>query len=102
MAVINVTSSDFEEIVLKSDKPVLVDFWASWCGPCRMVGPIVEDISNEREDILVCKVNVDEEPDLAIEYKVMSIPMMIVFKNGQIYNKSIGAVPKQEIISLLD
>lgn len=102
MASIAVTTNDFEEIVLKSDKTVLVDFWAGWCGPCKMLSPIIEEVSNLRDDILVCKVNVDEEGDLAMKYKVMSIPMLIVFKNGEIFKKSVGVISKSEIIELLD
>lgn len=102
MSAINVTSKNFEEEVLKSDKPVLVDFWAAWCGPCKMLSPIIEEIAEERDDIKVCKVNVDEEGDLAMSYKVMSIPTIVAFKNGEIANKSVGALPKKDILSLLD
>lgn len=102
MGSISVSVKDFNEVVLKADKPVMVDFWASWCGPCRMLGPIVEEISEERDDIIVCKVNVDEEAELAMKYNVMSIPMVAVFKNGELYKKSIGAVPKSELLALLD
>lgn len=101
MAVLTVTKDNFEREVLQSDKPVLLDFWASWCGPCRMVSPIVDEIANERGDIKVGKVNVDEQPDLAQKFGVMSIPMLVVMKNGQITNKAVGAMPKENILALL-
>ena len=101
MSAIQVNKDNFQEVVLNSDKPVLVDFWASWCGPCRMVAPILEEIANERNDVKVCKVNVDEEPELAGRYNVMSIPTMIVVKEGQVVNQAVGARPKSQILSLL-
>ena len=101
MSVVHITNSNFEEEVLRSDKPVLVDFWASWCGPCRMVGPIIEEIAAERSDIKVCKVNVDEEQNLAARFQIMSIPTLMVFKNGQITNQALGAMPKNQILALL-
>lgn len=100
MAVINVTKNDFEQQVLQSDRPVLLDFWAPWCGPCRMVSPIVDEIAEEREDIKACKVNVDEEPELAIRYGIATIPTLLVIKDGQIANKTIGAQPKEHILNL--
>ena len=102
MAVTPITASNFEELVLKSDKTVLLDFWAPWCGPCRMVGPIVEEISEENEDILVGKVNVDEEMALAVQFGVTSIPLLVVMENGEIVNHSVGAKPKEAILDLLD
>lgn len=102
MATISVNSDNFEQEVLKADKTVLVDFWAEWCGPCKMLSPIVDDISDEREDIKVCKVNIDECPELAIKYRVMSIPTLAVFKQGELADKLIGAQPKNEILELLD
>ena len=101
MSVINVTKESFQTEVLNSDKPVLLDFWATWCGPCRMVGPILEEIAAERSDIKVCKVNVDEQPDLASQFRVMSIPTLMVVKNGQVVNQSVGAKPKNQILSML-
>ena len=101
MSVVHVTTNNFESEVLHSDKPVLVDFWASWCGPCRMVGPVIEEIANERSDIKVCKVNVDEESNLAARFQIMSIPTLMVFKNGKIANQALGAMPKNQILALL-
>ena len=101
MSLIKGDKDNFENEVLKSDKPVLVDFYAAWCGPCRMVAPILEEIAVEREDISVVKINVDEEPELASEYQVMSIPTLMVFKNGEITNKVMGARPKSQILDLL-
>lgn len=101
MSVITITSANFEEEVLKSDKPVLIDFWAPWCGPCRMVSPLVEEIAGEHPEIKVGKVNVDEQQDLARKYRIMSIPSLYVFKNGEVANKVIGAVPKANILAML-
>ena len=102
MSVLHITHADFEQQVLHSDKPVLLDFWATWCGPCRMIAPILDEIAAQRSDIKVCKVNVDEEPELARSFGVMSIPMLVVMKNGKVTNQSVGAVPKDRILSLLD
>ena len=101
MSAIKITSENFAEEVLNSAKPVLVDFWATWCGPCRMLGPVIEEIADERTDIKVCKINVDEEKKLAMKYRVMSIPTVLVFKNGQVVKQSVGAVPKEDILELL-
>ena len=102
MSIMNITKANFDELVKKCDKPVLLDFWAPWCGPCRMVGPIVEDIAQEREDIAVGKINVDEEVELAMEFGVASIPTLIVMENGEVKTKSIGYMPKPDIEKLLD
>ena len=101
MAAIHVTKENFENEVLKSDIPVLVDFWASWCGPCMMLSPVIEEISEELEGkVKVGKINVDEQGELAMKYGIMSIPTLLVFENGEIKNKSVGFVPKETIISL--
>ena len=99
--VLKVTSSNFEEEVLKSDKTVLVDFYADWCGPYKMLSPVVEAVANENEDIKVVKVNVDDEQDLAIKYQVMSIPTLVVIKNGEVANKSVGLISKSQILDLV-
>lgn len=101
MAVINITKENFAQEVLHSEKPVLLDFWASWCGPCQMVGPIVDEIAGERPDIKVGKVNVDEERELAAVFNVMNIPTLVVVKDGKIVNQAMGARPKEQILSLL-
>ena len=101
MSVISVTNNNFETEVLLCDKPVLVDFYATWCGPCRMLSPILDEIAEEREDIKVCKVNVDEEPELASKYQIVSIPTVFVIQNGEITNQSLGAKPKAQILDLL-
>ena len=101
MAVITITKENFQSEVVQSDKPVLLDFWATWCGPCRMVSPIVDQIADERSDIKVGKINVDEQPELAQQFRIISIPTLVVMKDGQIANKAVGAMPKKEILALL-
>ena len=101
MSAININKDNFRNEVLDSEKPVLLDFWASWCGPCRMVGPIVDEIADERGDIRVGKVNVDEQPELAAQFGVMSIPTLVVMKNGKIVNQVTGARPKAQILAML-
>ena len=100
MKVLYITKETFEAEVLKSDKPVLLDFFAVWCGPCKMISPILEEIAEEREDIKVCKVNVDEEPELAAQYGIVSIPTLFVIKDGKIVNQSMGAKPKAQILEM--
>ena len=102
MAVTVITKENFESEVLKSTKPVLVDFWASWCGPCRMLSPIVDEISEENDNIKVGKINVDEQPELAQAFKVMSIPMLAVVKDGKVTNTSVGYKAKAAVLALLD
>ena len=102
MSVINVTKANFSELVLNSPKTVLLDFWAPWCGPCRMVAPIVEEIAAERGDVTVGKVNVDEEMELAMEFGVASIPTLVVMKGGKAAAKAVGYRPKADILKLLD
>ena len=101
MSAINVNKNNFDQEILNSDKPVLLDFWASWCGPCRMVSPIVDEIAAERSDIKVGKINVDEQPELAAQFGVMSIPTLVVIKNGKVVNQATGARPKAQILAML-
>ena len=101
MAVVTITKENFEQEVLQSAKPVLLDFWASWCGPCRMLSPIVDEVAEERTEVKVGKVNVDEQPELAGEFGVMSIPTLLVFKDGKLANQAVGARPKASVLELL-
>lgn len=101
MSVIQIDKGNFVSEVLHSDRPVLLDFWASWCGPCRMVSPIIDEIAAARSDIRVGKINVDEQPELARQFGVMSIPMLVVMKNGRIVNQAVGARPRSAIESML-
>ena len=102
MAVINITKENFAQEVLHSEKPVLLDFWASWCGPCRMLSPVVDEVAEERTDVKVGKVNVDDEQELAIRYGVMSIPTVIFFKDGQEIDRKVGVMPPQVFTQVLD
>ena len=101
MAYQNITKASFDELIMNIGKPVLLDFWAPWCSPCRMVVPIVEEIAKERSDIKVGKVNVDEQPELASQFGVISIPTLVVMKNGKIVNQATGARPKNAILGML-
>lgn len=101
MATVNINKDNFSFEVLESDKPVLLDFWASWCNPCRMVLPIVEELAQERQDIKVCKINVDEEPELASRFHIMSIPTLVVFSDGKELTRATGARPREAIEELL-
>ena len=102
MAIVNITNANFKEEVLDSDKKVLVDFWAPWCGPCRMVSPIVDEIAEENSAIKVAKINIDEQPQLASQYGVMSIPTLLVFENGDVIEKAVGARNKSFILQMLE
>lgn len=101
MSVIKINKENFQNEVLGSEKPVLLDFYADWCAPCRMVGPIISEIAEERSDIKVGKINVDEEPELASQFGVMSIPTLAVIKDGEVANTSVGAIPKEQILEML-
>ena len=102
MAELNITKTNFEREVLRSDKPVLMDFWASWCGPCRMLSPVISEIAEEKAgEVKVCKVNVDEEAELASIFNVSSIPMLVVVKDGRVVNASVGVRPKDQILAML-
>ena len=102
MKYITITKENFEEEVLKSDKPVLLDFWASWCGPCRMIAPTIEEIAEENDTIKVGKINVDDERDLSLQFGIQSIPTLIVIKDGKVAKQAVGAMPKENILALLD
>ena len=101
MAELKITGANFEELVLKSEKPVLLDFWATWCGPCQMIAPTVEKIAKENSDIVVGKVNVDEEMSLAVAYGIESIPTLLVFKDGKLVNKGVGVMKEEKILQLV-
>ena len=101
MSVLNITKDNFQKEIIESEKTVLLDFWAGWCGPCRMLSPIVDEIAGEREDIRVAKINVDEQQELAAAFQVMSIPTLVVMKDGKIVSKTMGVRPKKQVLSLL-
>ncbi len=100
MAVINLSNKEYEKEVEKSDKVVILDFWASWCGPCRMMSPIIDEIANENKELKVCKVNVDEEQELAKQFNIMSIPTIVVMKDGKVINQVVGVVDKSEVLKM--
>ena len=102
MQEVNVTMSTFETEVLKSEQPVVVDFWAAWCGPCKMLMPTIEELAQSQDEIKVCKVNVDDEPQLAMKYKVMTIPTLIAFKNSEVIGKLVGVSSKDKILGLFE
>ena len=102
MAELTITSANFEELVLKSEKPVLLDFWATWCGPCQMIAPTIHEISEERSDVVVGKVNVDEEMQLAMQFGISSIPTLLLFKDGKLVNQAVGLLPKASVLKFID
>ena len=102
MSVKHINSSNFEQEVMQSDKPVLLDFWATWCGPCKMLSPIVEQLANEVEEVKVCKVNIDEEAELAKKFRVMSIPTLVFMKDGKVVNSTVGVQPKGGILKMME
>ncbi len=102
MSIVNITTDNFENEILNIDKTVLLDFWATWCGPCMMISPILNEISEENPDIKVAKINVDENPDLAAKFGIISIPTLFVVKNGKVVNKSEGLMPKEQILALME
>ena len=101
MEILHITKENFQAEVMDSDKTVLLDFWATWCGPCRMISPVLEEVAQEREDVKVCKIDVDKEPELAQQFQIMSIPTLIVMEQGRIVNKALGAMPKNSVLALL-
>ena len=101
MEVLHITKDTFQAEVLESEKTVLLDFWATWCGPCRMIAPVLEEVAQEREDVKVCKIDVDQEPELAKQFQIMSIPTLIVMEKGKIINQALGAMPKNSVLALL-
>ncbi len=102
MEIVHISKDNFDELVINSDKKVLLDFWATWCGPCKMVAPIVEEIAQERDDLLVGKVDVDEEPELAVRFGVTSIPTLVLLEGGKVVTQAVGYRPKADILKLLD
>ena len=101
MEVLHITKDTFQAEVLESEKTVLLDFWATWCSPCRMIAPVLDEVAQEREDVKVCKIDVDQEPELAKQFQIMSIPTLIVMEKGKIINQALGAMPKNSVLALL-
>ena len=101
MSIITLTKNNFDDVALNSDKPVLIDFWASWCGPCKMLSPVVDEVAEENDDVIVCKVNVDDEGELAVKFGVMSIPTLVVMNNGEEVKRSVGVISKSEILDMI-
>lgn len=101
MAALHITNENFDQEVLKSDKPVLLDFWAGWCGPCMMLAPVIEELAEEAADAKICKINVDEQPELAMQFHVANIPMLVVMKDGKVVSKDVGVKNKGEILEML-
>jgi len=101
MSVITITKENFEEEVMNSSTPVLIDFWAAWCGPCRMMSPVIDEIADELTDTKVCKINVDEQPELSRQFGIMSIPTLVVIKDGQLVSKTLGVQPKDLVVAML-
>jgi thioredoxin 1 len=101
MSVITITKENFEEEVMNSSTPVLIDFWAAWCGPCRMMSPVIDEIADELTDTKVCKINVDEQPELSRQFGIMSIPTLVVIKDGQLVSKTLGVQPKDSVVAML-
>ncbi len=102
MSVLHINKDNFQTVVLDSDKPVLVDFWATWCGPCQMIAPVIEEIAEENPQLTVCKVDVDEEPALAQQFGIMSIPTLLAFKDGEVIAQTVGARPKEQILAMFE
>lgn len=102
MSALHITKENFDQEVLNSDQPVLIDFWASWCGPCQMLLPVVEELAREVEHAKICKINVDEQPELAQQFQVMTIPTLVVMNGGKVLNRSVGVKPKEEILKMLE
>lgn len=102
MAIVHLTKENFEKEVMEANVPVLIDFWATWCGPCQMVAPVLEEIANEHSDVKICKVNVDEEPELTKKHFVMSIPMFFAYKDGNVVKRDVGAKTKEELLAMID
>ena len=102
MSALHITKENFDQEVLNSDQPVLIDFWASWCGPCQMLLPVVEELAGEVVHAIICKINVDEQPELAQQFQVMTIPTLVVMNGGKVLNRSVGVKPKEEILKMLE